>query len=905
MEWSVHFQNPEFMERTRFHLIQPDMEPLVRKWCKVTPESKVLDVGCGTGYFTRLLAKDGAQVTGLDMEQPFIDFAVRQNETDRLPVSYVRGDALDLPFADGSFDIVASHTFLTVVPDPEKAISEMLRVLRPGGVLACVTPMSFFPEAVDPGTYPEECIWAAAYTLLYRQLYKAYDKVDPVMNYAGGVKPAMVPSFLAFHGLSGVCAYPLGKLFSLSNAVLTDEEKLTWIRSFEESEKKKLGVFTDVPEMQRWFSKEQSERYLDLLNEKCSWLRSNLKENTIWEWSGGANLLVTGIRINNTDNMDTPGVNQSRTPCRMEGKKSLKEYERSKYKECSPEETVKRIRQILKNNGIEIQEQWVDSGIGNICSVRINIKGTSIGQNGKGTNREYAMASGYAEFMERLQTGYLLPECACAPYDREWMETEKIPEAGGRLLQRSFDHIRESQRLQRKAANEADVNAEDGLMSFLDAWSYDMQDGKLAVIPFKSMKTGSISYIPESILRAYYFTNGSCAGNTRNEALVQGLSEMIERYATTQIMTGRLTPPLIPDEAFASIPVLKHAIDTIRHMDGYDLRIMDASCGIGLPVVAAVLTDRIHAKTVLRFGAHPRFEIALERCLTEILQGRHIDRLETAPVYDYARDGDTTGTLNRFNFMKAAFGQFPVQLYAACPSWNYTAFEEAPEDIEGQLSFLRRLYDRLGWEVYIRDCSFLGFPTYQLVVPGVSMVFDFGKERPEEKRMLFELRRILKGSDGWTWEGLRKARRIAVYKRGFLIENGFSFLSGMPIYPKLLGLELDAGLLAGLTSLALFDRKRAKEFFRPYCFLSDGSITGIYPLVQLLEGNMSEEVCSAMECICGKEQTEAAKNVIRSPEKYLPGMTCPDCKRCPLQQDCQWDILCKAAAAVTGAAADA
>ena len=304
MEWSVYFQNPEFIEKTRFHLIQPDMEPLVRKWCGVKAGSSILDVGCGTGYFTRLLAKTdtkeqedpGISVTGLDREQPFIEYARKRNEKEDLPVSYVQGDALDLPFEEDSFDIVTSHTFLTVISKPQKALSEMLRVLRPGGILASVTPMSFFPEAIDTGAYPSECTWAGEFTALTEAIYTAYNKIDPVMGYAAGVKPALVPRFLATNGLEKVSAYPLGKLFSLSNAAVTEEEKKEWITFFEISELKKLDIFMELREMQELVSREKAERYRMLLKEKCKWLRSHLQENTIWEWSGGANLLVTGYK---------------------------------------------------------------------------------------------------------------------------------------------------------------------------------------------------------------------------------------------------------------------------------------------------------------------------------------------------------------------------------------------------------------------------------------------------------------------------------------------------------------------------------------------------------------------------------------------------------------------------------
>ena len=296
MEWSVYFQNPEFMEKTRFHLILPDMEPLVRKWCGIEAGSRVLDVGCGTGYFTRLLARGEAEahVTGVDLEQPFIDYARKRNEAERLPVAYAQADALTLPFEDASFDIVASHTFLTVVDSPVKALREMLRVLRPGGTLASVTPMNFYPEAMHPGVYPETCTWAKEFEALRERLILAYEKIDPAMGRARGAAPAAMPHFLAAAGLERVCAYPLGKLFSLSNATLSEEEKLAWIGYYEASEEKKLDRFMALPEMHGYFSPEQAERYVALLREKCSWLREHRQENKVWEWSGGANLLVTG-----------------------------------------------------------------------------------------------------------------------------------------------------------------------------------------------------------------------------------------------------------------------------------------------------------------------------------------------------------------------------------------------------------------------------------------------------------------------------------------------------------------------------------------------------------------------------------------------------------------------------------
>ena len=83
----------------------------------------------------------------------------------------------------------------------------------------------------------------------------------------------------------------------------------------------------------------------------------------------------------------------------------MSELQNRRYKEVAPEETVKRIKKILNEVGIKTEEKWQEKSSVGTYSLRVCVKGTDIGQNGKGMTKEFAMASGYAEFLERLQNG--------------------------------------------------------------------------------------------------------------------------------------------------------------------------------------------------------------------------------------------------------------------------------------------------------------------------------------------------------------------------------------------------------------------------------------------------------------------------------------------------------------------
>lgn len=99
---------------------------------------KVIDLGCGEGRFSRMLAQRGAMVTGVDLCRPFIEFAVNNRVNDE---TYMIGDMEDLGrVPDEEFDIAVSYISLVDVPDMPKAVGEAYRVLRCGGTfVACNT----------------------------------------------------------------------------------------------------------------------------------------------------------------------------------------------------------------------------------------------------------------------------------------------------------------------------------------------------------------------------------------------------------------------------------------------------------------------------------------------------------------------------------------------------------------------------------------------------------------------------------------------------------------------------------------------------------------------------------------------------------------------------------------------
>ena len=154
MNWSTDGQTPEFLAATRMASLDNAIIASILERIELEPGMRVLDVGSGSGEYCFRLgsAVKGVDFVGLEYDANFVDFAIDRAKGDvgypfEVPnqansYQFVCGDGLCLPFDDGEFDAVVSHTYLTAVPDWACALAEMCRVCKPGGTVSSITSMT-------------------------------------------------------------------------------------------------------------------------------------------------------------------------------------------------------------------------------------------------------------------------------------------------------------------------------------------------------------------------------------------------------------------------------------------------------------------------------------------------------------------------------------------------------------------------------------------------------------------------------------------------------------------------------------------------------------------------------------------------------------------------------------------
>ena len=409
----------------------------------------------------------------------------------------------------------------------------------------------------------------------------------------------------------------------------------------------------------------------------------------------------------------------------------MSELQNRRYKEVSPEETVARLKELLSKLGIEVEEKWSKESSVGTYSLRICFKGTDMGQNGKGMTKEFAMASGYAEFFERMQNGIFrfrmekptkeIP-FTNAPDEKHLSVEESAGIRTHNKVQNSFfenilkQNDKEKATTQEKIEYLKEVLNENATIVPKEVYNY---------LPYYSVKHKELQYIPDALFSYLFDTNGMCAGNSREEALIEGLSEILERYAGMQIFKKRICLPEIPMEYLKKFPKVEKMMEKLRKNDEYYFRLVDCSFGGKYPVAGLYMIERNTGKFGFKLGAHPDYGIAMERCFTEAAQGRDIYEYAETSIFDFYSGEDTTNR-NLTEFIFADMGTVPYQVVGEKADYAFTEMPDVSD--QDNKTILRNLVNSIlkdGFDILVRDVSSLEFPAFSIAIPGMSeLTFD-------------------------------------------------------------------------------------------------------------------------------------------------------------------------------------
>lgn len=569
----------------------------------------------------------------------------------------------------------------------------------------------------------------------------------------------------------------------------------------------------------------------------------------------------------------------------------------AKYKDCIPLNVIERVRRILSEElGVLTVEDWLNPLEG-FYSVNLRATEVPIFSNGKGVTRELALASAYGEFMERLQNLMLYDTLRFGP---------DVLEHGG------FFHSPDEKLMTIDAAlgdpgvaslfpAEVGRAEREKILTALSHMAPPTFAGDLITVPFSNTGSGGVQYVPLPFLRTFYGSNGMCAGSTPAEALVQGLSEIMERYVNREIVKRRITPPNIPDDYLSRFPEQYAMIKRIEASRDCRILIKDCSLGKGFPVVGLVYLDLARHAYFVKFGAHPAFEIALERTLTELLQGREIDHMMGLTEFAYYR-AHTDPSRNLINIFVDGSGHYPLEFFGTTEDYEFVPFPDHPA--ADNRSLLARLFGIVSSEnraVLVRDVSFLGFPAFQVVVPGMSEILDFDPIEVERLSQLALARNIINSPLDKASPDELKCVVTALNNNYFINSDSIAKLVNPPVKDSFPWQEVKTDLFCSMVHLRLGDPARAYEHMKRFVadIEADSRTMGYYRCTRDYLGMISDgfSTTNAMDVLQGVYGPELAFEVatdLGDPEnalRYLGRLKCWDCAECRFISSCSYQEL--------------
>lgn len=390
-------------------------------------------------------------------------------------------------------------------------------------------------------------------------------------------------------------------------------------------------------------------------------------------------------------------------------------------KDLPLEETIANMSGLLAGLGIKIEIASWRNLIPNVWSLHIrDAHSPMCFTNGKGSTKESALASALGEYIERLSNNHFyagafwgedIANAAFVHYPNErWFK----PGKGDALPKEILD------------AYCLEIFNPDGELRgshLIDTNSGNVQRG-ICALPYVRQSDGATVYFPSNLIENLYVSNGMSAGNTLAEAQVQCLSEIFERAVKREILEGEIALPDVPHEVLAKYPGILAGIQELEQQ-GYPVLIKDASLGGVYPVMCVTLMNPRTGGVFASFGAHPSLEVALERSLTELLQGRSLEGLNDLPPPTFASEAVTEPN----NFVEHFIDSSGIVSWRFFSAHSDYAFVEWDFSGEGQHSNAQEaaalfgILAEMGKEAYVAVYDQLGAIACRILVPDYSEVY--------------------------------------------------------------------------------------------------------------------------------------------------------------------------------------
>ena len=390
-------------------------------------------------------------------------------------------------------------------------------------------------------------------------------------------------------------------------------------------------------------------------------------------------------------------------------------------KDLPLEQTIANMSGLLANLGIKIEIASWRNLIPNVWSLHIrDAHSPMCFTNGKGSTKESALASALGEYIERLSNNHFyagafwgedIANGAFVHYPNEqWFKPGSKDALPTEILDEYCLNI---------------FNPDGDLRSshLIDTNSGNVERG-ICSLPYVRQSDGKTVYFPSNLIENLYVSNGMSAGNTLAEAQVQCLSEIFERAVKREILEDEIALPDVPQEVLAKYPGILAGIRGLEEQ-GFPVLVKDASLGGVYPVMCITLMNPRTGGVFASFGAHPSLELALERSLTELLQGRSIEGLNDLPPPTFASEAVTEPNNFVEHFIDSS-GIVSWRFFSAKSDYDFVEWDFSGQGENSNIEEAATLFGILksmGKEAYVAVYDQLGVIACRILVPAYSEVY--------------------------------------------------------------------------------------------------------------------------------------------------------------------------------------